>query len=52
MKAGFSKLLKHNFTNWFVTKTGTIKGKEQVKIKSSMNELFMQFDVNNTKDVE
>jgi len=52
MKAGFSKLQKHNFTNWFITKTGGIKGKDQLKLTKSMSELFIKFDNNNSRIIE
>lgn len=52
MKAGFKVLQKHNFTNWFITKTGGIKGKDQVKLKGSMSELFLKFDDDNSKIIE
>mmetsp|Transcript_62671 Transcript_62671/g.53161 ORF Transcript_62671/g.53161 Transcript_62671/m.53161 type:complete len:119 (+) Transcript_62671:913-1269(+) len=52
MRAGFSQLQKHNFTNWFVTKTGGIKGKEQNRLKGSMSELFLHFDNDNSKSIE
>jgi len=52
MRAGFKDLQKHNFTNWFVTKTGGIKGKDQIKLKGSMSELFMKFDDDKSKLIE
>lgn len=52
MKGAFNTLQKHNFTNWFVTKTGGIKGKDQIKLKGSMSELFIKFDDDNSKIIE
>lgn len=52
MKAGFPKLQKHNFTNWFVTKTGGIKGKDQLKLTKSMNDIFLKFDDDGSKIIE
>lgn len=52
MKAGFKVLQKHNFTNWFVAKTGGIKGKDQAKLKGSMSELFMKFDDDKSSVIE
>lgn len=52
MKAGFKVLQKHNFSNWFISKTGGIKGKDQAKLKASMAELFGKFDNDNSKVIE
>lgn len=52
MKAGFKVLQKHNFSNWFITKTGGIRGKDQTKLKCSMSDLFSKFDEDNSKVIE
>lgn len=52
MKSGFPTLQKHNFTNQLITKTAGIKGKDQIKLKQSMNILLQKFDFDNCKNID